>query len=266
MKINRILLTGASGGMATLIRPLLADIANEVVLSAPCDIADVSAHEINRPANLLDPNAIAQAMQGCDAIIHLGGYSIEGTFEQVLNANIIGLYNLYETARNTGKPRIVFASTNHTVGYHLQSHTIDNTAPTRPDSLYGVSKCFGESLAQMYHDKFSQHTAIVRIGSCTDTPKDIRMLSTWLSARDFVSLCNTAFTIDHLGCPIIYGASNNDRSFWDNSNIVHLGWHPQDNAEIYAEHIEKTNPHKDTTASIRKYQGGVFTDIGILKE
>lgn len=261
----KILLTGASGRMATLIRPLLQDIFPHIVLSAPTHIPDLSPHETNRPADLTNPEQVKSAVQGCSHIIHLGGYSVEGTFEQVLNANIIGLYNLYEQARLSGVQRIVFASTNHTIGYHKQSDTLDNTAPLRPDGLYGVSKCYGEALASLYYDKFGLQTAIVRIGSCVKKPLDIRMLSSWISPRDFVSLCKQIFTVPHLGCPIIYGASNNHRSWWDNRHVAHLNWTPQDNAEIYAEEIYNTTNIPDENSTLRMYQGGVFVDNPILK-
>ncbi|MFS4439310.1 NAD-dependent epimerase/dehydratase family protein [Paracoccaceae bacterium GXU_MW_L88] len=265
-KMKRILLTGATGSMGTAIRPLLGEIAEVVVVSGRREITDLLPHEESVQTELTDPDGMARAVAGCDGIIHLGGYSIEGPFRPIMEANIEGVYTLYEAARAHGMPRIIFASSNHVVGYHPQSQTIDATALPRPDSLYGVSKVFGEALARMYFEKFRQETAILRIGSCFDQPEDHRMLATWLSYRDFVAFCRAAFTVPDLGCPIVYGASANDRSFWDNSAAAALGWAPQDNAEDYAAAVEAAHPNPDLSAPIHRYQGGKFTEIPILTE
>lgn len=264
--LKKLLLTGATGSMGTAIRPLLADLAETVVVSGRRPITDLAPHEVSAVAELHDAQALAAAMKGCDAVIHLGGYSVEGPFAPILQANILGLYNLYEAARANGKPRILFASSNHVVGFHRQSDTLDATAQPRPDSLYGVSKVFGEALASFYHDKFGVETAILRIGSCFDHPTDHRMLSTWLSYRDFVAFCHAAFTVPVLGCPVVYGCSANDRSFWDNRRTSYLGWAPQDNAEDYALQVSQATPHPDPNDPLHLYQGGKFTALPLYEE
>ncbi|WP_245897964.1 NAD-dependent epimerase/dehydratase family protein [Pseudoprimorskyibacter insulae] len=264
--IKKLLLTGATGSMGTAIRPLLAALAETVVVSGRRDITDLMPHEESRKASLDSADDVLRAVDGCDAIIHLGGYSVEGPFHPIMQANILGLYNIYEAARANGMPRILFASSNHVVGYHPQAEVLDNTALPRPDSLYGVSKVFGEALARFYFEKFGQQTAILRIGSCFDKPVDHRMLSTWLSYRDFVAFARAAFTVPVLGCPIVYGASANDRSFWDNSKSNYLGWQPQDNAEAYLAEVLQAVPNPDPNDPLHLFQGGKFTDIPILKE
>ncbi|PJE30913.1 NAD-dependent epimerase/dehydratase family protein [Pseudooceanicola antarcticus] len=261
--MTKILLTGATGSMGRAIRPLLGEIAEEVVVSGRREITDLAPHETFRLAELHDAASLKAAMQGCDAVIHLGGYSVEGPFAPIMEANILGLYNLYEAARANGQPRILFASSNHVVGFHPQSEVIDASAMPRPDSLYGVSKVFGEALARFYFEKFGQETAILRIGSCFDEPTDHRMLSTWLSYRDFVAFCRAAFTVPVLGCPIVYGCSANDRSFWDNRAANYLGWQPQDNAEAWAAQVEAAIPNPDPQDPLHLYQGGKFTALPI---
>src|SRR6187551_826913 len=116
--LKRLLLTGAAGGLARGIRPLLSELAEEVVLSDLTDIDDPGANQRFVRCDLSDAAAVAKLVEGVDGIIHLGGVSIEKPFDMILQANIVGLYNLYEAARHSGKPRIVFASSNHVVGYY----------------------------------------------------------------------------------------------------------------------------------------------------
>ncbi len=264
--MKQLLLTGASGGMATALRPLIAELAEKVILSAPEEITDLAAHEESRAADLGDLAALNHAMEGCEAVIHLGGFSVEGPFSTLMQANILGLYNLYEAARANGMPRILFASSNHVVGYYKQSETVDASVLPRPDSLYGVTKTFGEALARFYFEKFGQETAILRIGSCLEEPQDHRMLATWLSHRDFISFARTAFGVETLGCPIVYGASANDRTFWDNSKAADLGWMPQDNSEVFAAKIEAACPNPDPRLPVNLFQGGVFTECPIFQD
>jgi uronate dehydrogenase len=203
---------------------------------------------------------------GCDGIVHLGGASTEGPFEGILRGNIVGLYNLFEAARANGCPRIVFASSNHTIGYYPQEQRLAADAPFRPDGLYGVSKCFGEALARMYFEKFGQETALVRIGSCTPEPANHRMLSTWLSHRDFASLVEAVFHVPVLGCPVIWGASANDAGWWDNAHIGWLGWKPRDNADHFRARVAQavTKPRPDESTA--RFQGGAYVDNPIFKE
>lgn len=254
--MKKLLLTGATGTVAKFLRPYLSTIADTVVLSSREPIGDLAPHEESRMAELSRFDEVNAAVQGCDGILHLGGYSVEGPFDDILEANIRGVYNLYEAANRQGKPRILFASSNHVIGFYPQTQRLNSTAPHRPDSLYGVSKSFGESLARFYFDNLGQETAIVRIGSCLEQPTNIRNLSTWLSIDDFVDLIQRVFSIPVLGCPVIYGASNNDRSWWDNDEVSYLGWSPKDNAERFASDIPCDDPNPE--APINLYQGGNF--------
>jgi uronate dehydrogenase len=256
--LKRLLITGAAGGLGRAMRPRMRKFAHSVRISDITEIADFDAQEEQMTCDLGDAGAVMKLVEGCDGIIHLGGISVEDKFSKILNANIVGLFNLYEAARAHGHPRILFASSNHTVGYYRQYEHIDATAPMRPDSLYGVSKCFGEALARMHFEKFGQETAIVRIGSCFEKPKNHRMLATWMSFDDFETLIDRVFTAPLLGCPIVFGASNNNRSLWDNSKASYLGWHPKDNAEDFRAEVDAAMqvPPGNDPASL--YHGGHF--------
>jgi len=257
--VQRLLITGAAGGIGRVMRSQLAGLADVVRLSDRVPISDLSAQEEFVLADLADRAAVARAVAGVDAIVHLGGVSTEAAFEPIVQANIVGLYHLYEAARAHGQPRILFASSNHTIGFYHQDERIDADAPVRPDSLYGVSKCFGEALARMYFHKFAQETAIVRIGSCIEKPRDHRMLATWLSYADFARLAARVFSVPRLGCPTIYGASANAQSWWDNTQAAYLGWQPQDSAEAWRAEIEACAPRPARDDALVVYQGGTFT-------
>ncbi len=264
--MKRLLVTGAAGQLGRVMRQRLAPMAETLRLAdlAPLDTA--GANEECVQCDLADLNAVDAMVAGCDGIVHLGGISVEKPFEQILQGNIIGLYNLYEAARTNGLPRIVFASSNHTIGYYPQTERLGPDVPVRPDGLYGVSKCFGENLARMYFEKFGQETALVRIGSCTPEPNNYRMLSSWFSYDDFVSLIEAVFRAPVLGCPVVWGASANEAGWWDNSHLGYLGWKPKDNAEAFRPQIAATVPRPDPTEAIARYQGGTFADNPIFRE
>lgn len=256
--LDRLLITGAAGGLGQALRGRLGHVARSFRLS---DIAPIEADGPNvetMACDLSDRAAVRALVEGCDGILHFGGVSVEDTFDRILAANIAGMYNLYEAARAHGQPRILFASSNHTIGYYRQDEHLTPDMPMRPDGLYGVSKCFGEAIASLYHDKFGQETAIVRIGSCFPEPRDHRMLATWMSTDDFVALIARVFAAPTLGCPIIWGVSDNDRSWWDNSSARFLGWRPKDNAERFAEAIDARMPRPAKDAVDAVYQGGKF--------
>lgn len=260
--LKTLLLTGAAGGVGKAMRPLLKDMAERVVLSDLAEITDLAPHETFVKCELSNRAEVDAAVEGVDGIIHLGGISVEKPFELILKGNIEGVYNLYEAARHNGQPRIVFASSNHTIGYHRRDERLDSNSPVRPDSLYGVSKCFGENLASLYYDKFGQETLSVRIGSCTPKPSTTRMLATWLSVPDFASLCARGFEAPRLGHAVVYGASNNDDSWWDNGNTAFLGWKPKDNSAKWRAEVLAQAGREDPKDPAIIYQGGVFTTYG----
>lgn len=262
--LERLLITGAAGGLGRMLRGRLGHIARRIRLSdiAPLDDAGEGFECV--ACDLADRGAVRALVEGCDGILHFGGISVEKSFDTILGPNIVGVYNLYEAARAHGRPRILFASSNHAIGYYPQDRHLTPDVPVRPDGLYGVSKCFGEAMASMYHDKFGQETAIVRIGSCFPEPKDHRMLATWMSAEDFIALIGRVFAAPRLGCPIVWGVSDNDRCWWDNSASRYLGWRPQDNAERFAADMDARMPVPPADAAVSLYQGGVFTEHPIF--
>jgi len=196
-------------------------------------------------------------MQGCDAVVHLGAKATEGKWNEVLQSNIVGTYNIYEAARRCGVKRVVFASSIHTVGYYERNQTIDARVSTKPDRLYGISKTFGENVASFYFDKFGIESVSLRIGSCYAEPADRRHLITWLSFRDFRQLVIRSLGAPRVGHLISYATSNNDQSFWDNRLASILGYKPQDNAEDYRDKVFAKTEQGDSNDPAIRFQGGI---------
>lgn len=190
-------------------------------------------------ADIRDIAALNKAMKDIDCVIHLAGVPKEAPWEEVLQLNIEGCYNVFEAARQQGVKRVIFASSNHAVGFHRRERFIDNTVAPRPDTRYGVSKVFGEALGWLYADKYGLSVACLRIGAfrTPDRPVDARQSLVWLSHRDIVQLARCRIDHPDYHFAIVYGASNNLRSRWDNTNVKFLGYRPEDDSEVFAAEI-----------------------------
>ena len=206
LRFERLLLTGALGRE---LRTCLAPHCERLRLSDVADLGVAQPNEEVVQAALQDGPAIDALLAGVSAVVHLGGVSVEGPFEPILQANIVGVFNLYEAARKHRVPRIVFASSNHVTGFYRQDEVIDATMPVRPDGYYGLSKAYGENLARFYFDRYGIETVCLRIGSCFPQPKDRRMLATWLSYDDLERLVVASLTAPVVGHSIVYGMSDN---------------------------------------------------------
>ena len=259
--VHRLLLTGAAGGLGQALRPrLAADCAVLRLSDITAKPSDISAHEEWITQDLADKAGVFALCTGVDAVIHLGGVSTERPFDEILPANIVGVYNLYEAARAQGVKRIVFASSNHVTGYYKQSDTIDAAAPPRPDGWYGISKAFGEDVSRFYYDRYGIETACIRIGSSFPEPKDRRMLASWLSYKDLHRLVVACLSTPVLGHSIVFGMSNNAVTWWDNRLARHVGYVPQDSSDVFREALmAKTNP-PDLSDPAAMYQGGAFVN------
>ena len=264
--LHRLLVTGAAGGIGRLVRGRLGGVAEIVRLSDIQPLDGVGKGEEVEVCDLAEFDAVRSLVRGCDGILHLGGKSIEGTFDEILQSNLIGLYNVYEAARQEGVSRVLFPSSNHAIGFHEREARLDAAAPLRPDSLYGASKCYGEAIARLYYDKFGIESAIVRIGSCFKEPLDHRMLATWLSPDDFIRLIERVFLAHRLGCPVIYGVSANDECWWDNSSVEYLGWRPRDNAEAFRAQLDARFEPPAANDPGTRFQGGKFAVMGHFED
>jgi uronate dehydrogenase len=255
---RRLLVTGAAGRLGRILREGLTGYPGILRLSDSAPLGTAAEGEEVVECDLADRAAVADLVRDCDGIVHLGGISSEAAFDDLLASNMLGTYNIFEGARLAGVRRLLFASSNHVVGFHKRTTRLDQTALHRPDTLYGVSKCFGEALARYYHDKFGIETVCVRIGTCIAEPQDLRALSTWLSPRDFVTLVKAVFDAPVTGYLIIYGVSANRQTWWSNDHASFLGWQPQDSSEPFRGDLEARLPPEDPDAREVVYQGGRF--------
>jgi uronate dehydrogenase len=258
--MDRVLVTGAAGGIGRMIRPLLRGIYPRIRLSDIVDI-DTEAGEEFVKADLADLAAIERICAGVDGVIHLGASSVEDQWEPVLSNNIVGCYHLFEAARRQGVRRVVFATTNHVVGFYRRQRTIDHTVMPRPDSRYGVSKAFGEALGRMYADKYGLRVFNIRIGNVDQRPVDRRRLSIWISPRDLVQLMRIGLEHPDIHFEVVYGVSDNARAWYDNGNAVRLGYAPADRAEDYAREATEADLALAPDPVGEQFQGGGFCSM-----
>lgn len=261
-RFDTILITGAAGRLGTELRRGLAPLARSLRLADVAPITDARPNEEVLTFDLADEAAVIAACEGVDAIVHFGGVAVERPWQEVLDANIRGSYHIYEGARRHGVRRVIYASSVHAIGYHeLEAH-IDTNAPHRPDSLYGLSKCFVEDLGRLYWDKFGLESVMLRIFSSFPEPVDRRMLWSWLSFDDCVRLVTAALTAPRVGFTISVGISDNAVKPVDNRRAGHLGYRPQDNTERFRAGLEARTDTPDPAAPAVRYLGGWFVDIG----
>jgi uronate dehydrogenase len=262
IRFGRLLLTGAAGNLGRELRPRLKRYCDVLRLSDRSELGTATPGEELHVADLADKAAVHRLLEGVQAVVHMGGVSTEQPWQTILDANIVGMVNLYEAARAHGTRRIVFASSNHVTGFYRQDETISPRDPIRPDGFYGLSKAFGEGLAQLYWDRFRIETVSLRIGSSFAAPRDRRMLATWLSFDDAERLIAAALSAPVVGHSIIYGMSDNPLAWWDNTPARHVGYRPQDSSERFRAEIEACQQSIDATDPATQYQGGAFVRTG----
>lgn len=255
--MRRVLVTGAAGGIGMHLRRLLPAIYPEIILSDIRRPLDLAPNEVFRQADLAKSAEVEAICAGVDGIVHLGGISGEAEWDRILESNIAGCYNLFEAARKAGVQRIVFASSNHAVGFYSRTTTIDTHVQARPDSRYGLSKHFGEGLGALYAYKHGLGVTSLRIGNVGTQPIDKRRLAIWISPEDLVALIRIGLERPGLVYEVMYGVSDNARSWYDNSHAIGLGYQPQSQSEPYAEAVLAREPATRDGPS-EFYQGGTF--------
>jgi uronate dehydrogenase len=256
--MEHCLITGAAGGIGTRLRRLLKGVYPVLRLSDRVRPSDLAADEEFVAADLTDAAAVERAVAGMEGIIHLGGISTEQPWEEILQGNIIGTYNLFEAARKAGVKRVVFASSNHAVGFYPRRRRLGTTAIVRPDSRYGVSKVFGEALGALYADKYGLRVLSIRIGNFNDTPIDERRLSIWIMPEDLVQLIRIGLEHPDLHYEVVYGTSDNVRGWWDNETAYRLGYRPTGASERWSAAALAAQARLPSDPVGDQLQGGTF--------
>lgn len=249
-----VAITGAAGRIGSAVRTGLRDEVTRLVLIDRVELTAQSPTEDVRRLDLRDADAVAEALQGVDAVIHLGGIPDEAPLPDLLDANVLGTHNVLEGARRQGLRRVVLASSNRLGGFYPVAQTVTPDLPARPDGLYGVSKVAMEALGRLYADKFDLSVVCLRIGSYEDTPTERRHLSTWLSPRDCLGYVRAALTAPDVHFTTAYAVSANTGRFWDIAAGAELGYVPVDDAEAFASNLPAAS---DSTGS--ELQGGAYT-------
>ena len=251
--MKKLLLTGASGNLGRMLAPRLAQAGYRLRLSDIAPFPDElpeGAEFIQ--ADLTDAAAIADLVRGTDTILHFGGISVEQPYDLIAKANLIGVTHVFEAAR-AEKQRVIFASSNHTIGFYTRDETLSTDEPFRPDGYYGLSKAYGELLGRMMFDKHGIESVHLRIGSCVPEPTEARHLATWLSHDDLVRLLIAAIEAPKTGVAVVWGVSANASRWWEKDDAARIGYVPQDDASRFGDLAETGDPVS------RRFQGGTFT-------
>ena len=264
MMTKKIVLTGAAGRLGSYLREPLARMAATLVSTdINDDIGKLYSGESFMSADLGDLDAMLKVIEGADVVVHFGAIGDEAPFDDILHSNIIGAYNVWEAAKRHGVKRIVYASSIHAVGMYPKNENIGTDVPHRPDSYYGLAKCFAEDLGRLYFEKGGIESVHLRIYSCASVNSS-RGLGAWLSYDDLIQLVTKSIDSPVTGFAIAYGVSNNDRSPIDNSSARFLGYRPGDNAEEFASDILANEEPIDPLDPRHNRLGGPFaiTELG----
>jgi uronate dehydrogenase len=259
-EIMTILITGAAGIVGRALRRELAPHHDKLRLLDLQAITDLAPGEEAVVGSITDRAAVREAMQGVEGVVHLAGCTTDAGIDEQIAGNVAGAFNIYEAAHLAGVERVVFASSHHVVGYYPRRRRIDHRALLRPDSRYGLTKAFGEQAGALFADKYGLRVLCIRIGYADEKPVDRRRLSIWVSWRDLAQLVQIGLTHPSLRYAVVYGVSNNERSFFDNDAAHRLGYRPADRAEDHAAEVLASVPPEDESKVGTHVIGGHFAN------
>jgi len=246
------------GTLGRVLTPALAARYGSLIVTDLADIpGDLPPGVRYERADLRDAAAMARLAQGMDAIVHFGGINVEKSFETILDGNIVGTHSVFETARAAGA-RVIYASSNHTIGFYWRGEHLTMASPNRPDGFYGLSKIYCEMLGRLYFDKHGVESVHLRIGSCLPRPTDARHLATWLSYPDLIRLVESAIEAPAPGFAMVWGISANSDAWWHGDDAGRIGYRPVDNAESHRGEIPEMTKDEGIAAH---YQGSRFVAL-----
>lgn len=259
--MKKLVLTGAAGRLGSYLREPMSKMCDELVSTDIVDdIGSLYAGESYAKGDLASLDDMMRVLEGADMVVHMGAYADEGPFEKLLGPNFVGAYNVWEAAYQHGLKRVVYGSSIHAVGMHPKNEFIGTDVRHRPDTFYGLAKCFAEDLGSMYWDKRGFESVHMRILSCAQVT-NARALGSWLSYDDLIQLVQRCIETPVTGFSVVYGVSNNDRVPVDNAKASFLGYRPTDNAEQFAEAILAEAEQMDNQDPGNMCHGGPFAAV-----
>ena len=260
--LKRLVLTGAAGKLGGHLRAPLAALCEELVSSDIAEeVGNLAPNERYVTADLGDLDAMVDLLEGAEMVAHFGAIGDEAPWEAIHHSNLLGAFNVWEAAHRNGLRRVVYASSIHAVGMYPKTEAIGVDAPHRPDTFYGLAKCFAEDLGRLYWEKRGLESAHMRILSCTPKPNNARAIGSWLSYDDLTRLVTRCIDTPVVGFSVVYGVSANDRAPVDNRGAAHLGYRPRDNAEDWREEVYAATPALDPADGANLRHGGPFATI-----
>ena len=260
----KLVLTGAAGRLGSYLREPLAKMATSLVSTDIADdIGKLYEGETYIKGDLASLDDMMKVLEGADMVIHFGAYVDEGPFKKLLGPNFVGAYNIWEAAYQHKLKRVVYASSIHAVGMHPKNEFIGTDVEHRPDTFYGLAKCFAEDLGRMYWEKRGLESVHMRILSCLsyDGVNNARALGSWLSYDDLIQLVTRCIDTPVTGFSVIYGVSDNDRAPVDNALASFIGYRPKDNAEKFAKEVLANEPPMDNQDPGNMCHGGPFASV-----
>lgn len=259
--MKKIVLTGAAGRLGSYLREPMSKLADELVSTDIVDdIGTLYNGERYQRGDLASLDDMMQVLEGAEMVVHMGAYADEGPFEKLLGPNFVGAYNIWEAAYRQGLKRVIYGSSIHAVGMHPKTDFIGTDVRHRPDTFYGLAKCFAEDLGSLYWDKRGLESVHMRILSCAQV-NNARALGSWLSYDDLIQMTRRSIEAPVTGFTVVYGVSDNDRVPVDNAKASFLGYRPKDNAEQFAEAVLSVEPPMDPQDPGHMCHGGPFAAV-----
>jgi uronate dehydrogenase len=217
-----VLMTGATGQVARGVLPLLANHFDLRLLSL-----DPSAGDPQRiQADLLDREALARALDGVGAVLHLavasghsGLYEEDAFNDYRFDVNVKGTFHVLEAARRAGVRRIVNVSSLMVVWRYGSAGLVPGDAPPRPAGTYALTKTLAEQVARHYAEAYGLEVITLRIAAPLDISspdlvgKPVRPQQ--VPFPDLAQAFALALTVPLTGYQVVTIVGDSSRRAWD---------------------------------------------------